>query len=98
MSNTPQGSTGDGAANANISPQQARLRAAAAAAAIYEKSFVYPSPSTLVWYFFPFCFLICVYDGSMFYLGLTRTRLLPIVYIRLKSNEWYSIYFHYDLC
>lgn len=50
MSNTPsQGSTGDGAANANISPQQARLRAAAAAAAIYEKSYVYPSPSTLVW-------------------------------------------------
>lgn len=49
MSNTPQGSTGDGAADANISPQQARLRAAAAAAAIYEKSFVYPSPSTLVW-------------------------------------------------
>ncbi|KAL1813637.1 hypothetical protein ACET3Z_023702 [Daucus carota] len=50
MSNSPsQGSTGDGAPNANISPQQARLRAAAAAAAIYEKSFVYPSPSTLVW-------------------------------------------------
>ncbi|KAK1366355.1 E3 ubiquitin-protein ligase synoviolin [Heracleum sosnowskyi] len=50
MSNTPsQGSTGDGAANANISPQQARLQAAAAAAAIYEKSYVYPSPSTLVW-------------------------------------------------
>lgn len=50
MSNTPsQGSTSDGAANANISPQQARLRAAAAAAAIYEKSYVYPSPSTLVW-------------------------------------------------
>lgn len=50
MSNTPsQGSTRDGAANANISPQQARLRAAAAAAAIYEKSYVYPSPSTLVW-------------------------------------------------
>lgn len=49
-SNAPsQDSTGDGAANANISPPQARLRAAAAAAAIYEKSFVYPSPSTLVW-------------------------------------------------
>ncbi|KAL8095576.1 hypothetical protein AgCh_036844 [Apium graveolens] len=53
MSNTPsQGSNGDGAANANISPQQARLRAAAAAAAVYEKSYVYPSPSTLIWYFF----------------------------------------------
>lgn len=44
-----QGSTNDGVANGNISPHQARLRAAAAAASIYEKSYVYPSPSTLVW-------------------------------------------------
>ncbi|XP_022878537.1 ERAD-associated E3 ubiquitin-protein ligase HRD1A-like isoform X2 [Olea europaea var. sylvestris] len=36
-------------ANANITQQQARLQAAASAASIYEKSFVYPSPNALVW-------------------------------------------------
>ncbi|XP_073130263.1 ERAD-associated E3 ubiquitin-protein ligase HRD1B-like isoform X2 [Henckelia pumila] len=40
---------GDGVANDNVSQHQARLQAAAAAAAIYEKSFVYPSPNTLMW-------------------------------------------------
>ncbi|KAL2545550.1 ERAD-associated E3 ubiquitin-protein ligase [Forsythia ovata] len=43
---TSHGSVG---ANANITQQQARLQAAASAASIYEKSFVYPSPNTLVW-------------------------------------------------
>ncbi|KAH6809887.1 RING/U-box superfamily protein [Perilla frutescens var. frutescens] len=44
-----QGSSGDGVANDNVSQHQARLQAAAAAAAIYEKSFVYPSPNALMW-------------------------------------------------
>ncbi|CAI0411603.1 unnamed protein product [Linum tenue] len=43
-----QGSSGDGAADA-LSRHQARLQAAASAAAVYERSFVYPSPNTLVW-------------------------------------------------
>ncbi|KAF2306655.1 hypothetical protein GH714_020140 [Hevea brasiliensis] len=33
----------------NLSQHQTRLQAAAAAAAVYEKSFVYPSANTLVW-------------------------------------------------
>ncbi|CAA2983496.1 ERAD-associated E3 ubiquitin- ligase HRD1B-like [Olea europaea subsp. europaea] len=43
---TSPGSVG---ANANITQHQARLQAAASAASIYEKSFVYPSPNTLIW-------------------------------------------------
>uniref|UniRef100_A0A5B6ZID2 RING-type E3 ubiquitin transferase n=1 Tax=Davidia involucrata TaxID=16924 RepID=A0A5B6ZID2_DAVIN len=44
-----QGSTGSGVASDNVSQHQARLQAAAAAASIYEKSYVYPSSHTLVW-------------------------------------------------
>ncbi|KAL0420960.1 UNVERIFIED_CONTAM: ERAD-associated E3 ubiquitin-protein ligase HRD1A [Sesamum latifolium] len=44
-----QGSTVDGAANNNVSQHQARLQAAASAASLYEKSFVYPSPNALMW-------------------------------------------------
>uniref|UniRef100_A0A7N0VBL3 RING-type E3 ubiquitin transferase n=1 Tax=Kalanchoe fedtschenkoi TaxID=63787 RepID=A0A7N0VBL3_KALFE len=44
-----QSSTGNGAADNPLSPQEARLRAAAAAASIYEKSFVYPSTNALTW-------------------------------------------------
>ncbi|KAH6822437.1 RING/U-box superfamily protein [Perilla frutescens var. hirtella] len=44
-----EGSVGGGVANGSISQNQARLQAAASAASIYEKSFVYPSPSTLAW-------------------------------------------------
>lgn len=58
-SSSPQGSAG-GVAVDNLSHHQARLQAAAAAASIYEKSFVYPSANTVVWYgpsfcHFPFC-------------------------------------------
>ncbi|XP_075495494.1 ERAD-associated E3 ubiquitin-protein ligase HRD1B-like isoform X1 [Primulina tabacum] len=42
-------SAGVGVANDNVSQHQSRLQAAAAAASIYEKSFVYPSPNTLMW-------------------------------------------------
>lgn len=42
--------TGDGAESGNISRHQKRVQAAAAAASIYQKSFVYPSPSSLPWY------------------------------------------------
>lgn len=48
-STTSQGSAGSGLAGENLSQHQARLRAAAAAASIYEKSYVYPSANTLVW-------------------------------------------------
>lgn len=50
-SNTsPQDQTGDAAGSGNISRQQKRVQAAAAAASIYQKSFVYPSPSSsLTW-------------------------------------------------
>ncbi|XP_011075556.1 ERAD-associated E3 ubiquitin-protein ligase HRD1B isoform X2 [Sesamum indicum] len=44
-----QGSTVDGAGNNNVSQHQARLQAAASAASLYEKSFVYPSPNALMW-------------------------------------------------
>lgn len=44
-----QGSTGS-AANDHLTRQQARIQAAAAAASIYEKSYVYPSANTFVWY------------------------------------------------
>lgn len=40
-----QTEAGNGVGNDNLSRHQARLQAAAAAAAIYEKSFVYPSPT-----------------------------------------------------
>ncbi|WCJ27802.1 ERAD-associated E3 ubiquitin-protein ligase HRD1A [Euphorbia peplus] len=43
-----QGSEG-GTANNNLSRHQARLQAAAAAASVYEKSFVYPSANTSAW-------------------------------------------------
>ncbi|KAL0447016.1 UNVERIFIED_CONTAM: ERAD-associated E3 ubiquitin-protein ligase HRD1A [Sesamum latifolium] len=44
-----QGSVGDRVEIDNVSHHQARLQAAATAASIYEKSFVYPSPNTLLW-------------------------------------------------
>ncbi|THG14697.1 hypothetical protein TEA_015628 [Camellia sinensis var. sinensis] len=44
-----QNPTGDDVANNTISQHQTRLQAAAAAASIYERSFVYPSANTLVW-------------------------------------------------
>lgn len=44
-----QGSVGQGLANDNAGQHQARLQAAASATSIYEKSFVYPSPNTLLW-------------------------------------------------
>ncbi|XP_057777299.1 ERAD-associated E3 ubiquitin-protein ligase HRD1B-like [Salvia miltiorrhiza] len=43
-----EGSSGDGVANENVSQHQTRLQAAAAAATLYEKSFVYPSPNALM--------------------------------------------------
>nr|GEV35432.1 ERAD-associated E3 ubiquitin-protein ligase HRD1B-like [Tanacetum cinerariifolium] len=51
LSNTaPLDQTGDAAGSGNISRQQKRVQAAAAAASIYQKSFVYPSPSSsLTW-------------------------------------------------
>nr|GEZ56717.1 ERAD-associated E3 ubiquitin-protein ligase HRD1B-like [Tanacetum cinerariifolium] len=50
LSNTsPQDQTGDAAGSGNISRQQKRVQAAAAAASIYQKSFVYPLPSSLTW-------------------------------------------------
>lgn len=48
-STSVQGSVGDDVADGSLSPHQARLQAAAAAASIYEKSYVYPSSNTLVW-------------------------------------------------
>lgn len=48
-SSSAQGTSGTGDANDNLSRHQARVRAAAAAASIYEKSYVYPFASTLVW-------------------------------------------------
>ncbi|OVA18460.1 zinc finger protein [Macleaya cordata] len=47
-STSTQGSAG-GATNDNLSQHQARIQAAAAAASIYEKSYVYPSTNTFVW-------------------------------------------------
>lgn len=45
-----QGSSSTDVAGDNLSHHQARVRAAAAAASIYEKSYVYPFASTLAWY------------------------------------------------
>ncbi|XVF05007.1 hypothetical protein REPUB_Repub05bG0134000 [Reevesia pubescens] len=47
-SSATQGPAG-GMATDNLNQHQARLQAAAAAASIYEKSYVYPSANTLVW-------------------------------------------------
>ncbi|KAE9620232.1 putative transcription factor C2H2 family [Lupinus albus] len=44
---TAQAEVGNGVATANLSRHQARLQAAAAAASIYEKSYVYPSATSL---------------------------------------------------
>ncbi|KAL8256149.1 hypothetical protein R6Q59_031216 [Mikania micrantha] len=44
-----QDRSGDGADNGNINQYQKRVQAAAAAASMYQKSFVYPSPSYLTW-------------------------------------------------
>lgn len=46
---SPQGSA-NSVAGENVSHHQARLQAAAAAAAIYERSYVYPSANAVVWY------------------------------------------------
>ncbi|GER43780.1 RING/U-box superfamily protein [Striga asiatica] len=43
------GSNVNGVANNNGSQHEARLKAAASAAALYEKSFVYPTPNALMW-------------------------------------------------
>ncbi|XP_022141279.1 ERAD-associated E3 ubiquitin-protein ligase HRD1B-like isoform X2 [Momordica charantia] len=48
-SSSAQDSSGTGVAGDNLSHHQARVQAAAAAASIYEKSYVYPCASTLVW-------------------------------------------------
>ncbi|XP_030529835.1 ERAD-associated E3 ubiquitin-protein ligase HRD1B-like [Rhodamnia argentea] len=48
-STSSQGSSDVGLAGNNLSGHQARIQAAAAAASIYEKSFVYPSTNALVW-------------------------------------------------
>lgn len=48
-STSSQGSSDVGSAGSNLSGHQARIQAAAAAASIYEKSFVYPSTNTLAW-------------------------------------------------
>lgn len=45
-----QGPTVDGVPNDYVSQHQARLQAAASAAALYEKSFVYPSPNAVIRY------------------------------------------------
>ncbi|KAL8244794.1 hypothetical protein R6Q59_011052 [Mikania micrantha] len=48
--NTPsQDQNGDASGSENVSRHQKRVQAAAAAASIYQKSFVYPSPSTFAW-------------------------------------------------
>uniref|UniRef100_A0A251UAB4 RING-type E3 ubiquitin transferase n=2 Tax=Helianthus annuus TaxID=4232 RepID=A0A251UAB4_HELAN len=44
-----QDQNGDAPGDGNISRHQKRVQAAAAAAAIYQKSFVYPSPTALTW-------------------------------------------------
>ncbi|KAK2972849.1 hypothetical protein RJ640_028377 [Escallonia rubra] len=48
-STSSQRSSGEGVGNDNMRQHQARLQAAAAAASVYEKSYVYPTASTLVW-------------------------------------------------
>jgi len=55
-STSAQGSVGNGPVGDNLSQHQARLQAAAAAASIYEKSYVYPSANSLVWYA-PLCYI-----------------------------------------
>lgn len=63
-STSAQGSVGNGTAGDNLSQHQARLQAAAAAASIYEKSYVYPSANTLVWYAslcYDFNHLVCLH-------------------------------------
>lgn len=47
---TGSGSTAQTEATDSLSRHQARLQAAAAAASIYEKSYVYPSMNSFVWY------------------------------------------------
>jgi hypothetical protein len=47
---TSQTELGSGVATDSLSRHQARLQAAAAAAAIYEKSYVYPSATSFVRY------------------------------------------------
>lgn len=47
---TAHAEAGGGVGTDNLSQHQARLRAAAAAASIYEKSYVYPSATSFVWY------------------------------------------------
>ncbi|XP_044483235.1 ERAD-associated E3 ubiquitin-protein ligase HRD1B-like [Mangifera indica] len=49
QSGTGTSTAAQGSADNNLSQQQARLQAAATAASIYGKSFVYPSPNSLVW-------------------------------------------------
>ncbi|CAM8944865.1 hypothetical protein QQ045_015307 [Rhodiola kirilowii] len=46
---TSQGSSANGVADTPTSCQEARLRAAAAAASLYDKSFVYPSANRFTW-------------------------------------------------
>lgn len=47
--NTASQGSANGAVNNNLTQHQARLQAAAVAASVYGKSYVYPSPNTLVW-------------------------------------------------
>lgn len=47
--NTDAQGSAAGVLNDNLSGHQARLQAAAAAASVYERSYAYPSASTLIW-------------------------------------------------
>ena len=66
-------------ANGNINQHQARLQAAAAAASIYGKSFVYPSASTPMWY-------------SFFLLVQSATSFPSCPQRREKKGKWTEVY------
>ncbi|KAL3636215.1 hypothetical protein CASFOL_020762 [Castilleja foliolosa] len=75
-----QGTVGNLAGRENVSPHQARLQAAAAAAAIYKKSYVYPSPNAISWSFgYPGQTVVANNDGdglSLQHPNMTFSQLL----------------------
>lgn len=93
-SSSAQGTSGTGVTNANLSHHQARVRAAAAAASIYEKSYVYPCASTLVWYVFSFKLCgLCFFSSSLCWSRkFTNIKAISLFAKRKKSR----IFYHYN--
>lgn len=81
-STSAQGSDGSSTSVGHLSQHQKRLQAAAAAASIYERSYVYPSANTLVWY------VSLSYKKSLIFFHLVRLHLFVCICLGWVRRVW----------